>query len=453
MARLYAREPDDPDVAAFYALALLGTMSRGLIGALDSHEGHNRALAGSDAQRQVNEILQRVLRARPSHPGALHYMLHNNDDPGHARTALPAALALARLAPDSSHARHMPAHIFVQLGAWQDAESSDAAAYAASDAWVKRKGLPAALRSYHALAWREYELLQLGRYRDARATLDEIEPVVRDSGQLTLLSDLSTMRARYVVETASWHLLARQSTFGNADELFAIGMSAARTRNPDVAERARAGLAERARDEREGDLRPAIAIMEREVAASIAFFAGRRDEALAILRAAAQEEAALPAPLGLPEPIKPAPELLGEMLIDAGRAAEADAFFDASLQRNPKRSLSLAGRARAAAASGAQSRARALYTELLGNFTSADAGAPLVDEARMALAAVDTRPPVWVGLFASTGGLLIVGLIAMMIVAGAIVFRYDGARKAGRQELRKAGIQGRKPERQDRRRR
>src|SRR5207237_177203 len=82
------------------------------------------------------------------------------------------------------------------LGAWQDAESSDAAAYAASDAWVKRKGLPAALRSYHALAWREYELLQLGRYRDARATLDEIEPGGRDSGQLTLLSDLSTMRAR-----------------------------------------------------------------------------------------------------------------------------------------------------------------------------------------------------------------------------------------------------------------
>src|SRR5256886_7117554 len=361
MARLYAQEPDDPDVASFYALALLGTMARGLIGSQDPHEGHNRELAGSATQARVNEILQKVLRVHPAHPGALHYMLHDNDDPEHAPIALPAAQALARLAPDSSHARHMPSHIFVQLGAWQDAEAADAAAFAASDAWVKRKGLPATLRSYHALAWRDYELLQLGRYREARATLDEIEPVVKESGQLTLLSDLSTMRARYVVETASWHLLARQSTFGNADELFAIGMSAARTRNPDVAERARAGLAESARDEREGDLRPAIAIMEREVAAGTASFAGRRDDALAILGAAAQDEAALPAPLGLPEPIKPAPELLVEMLIDAGRAAEADAFFDASLQRNPKRSLSLAGRARAAAATGAQSRARALY--------------------------------------------------------------------------------------------
>jgi len=413
MARLYAREPDDPDVAAFYALALLGTMSRGLIGSKDPHEGHNRALAGSDIQRQVNEILQKVLAAHPSHPGALHYMLHNDDDPEHASIALPAAQALARLAPDSSHARHMPSHIFVQLGAWRDAEASDAAAFAASDAWVARKGLPRTLRSYHALAWREYELLQLGRYRDARATLDEIEPVVKESGELGLLSDLSTMRARYVVETASWRLLARQSTFGNADELFAIGMSAARTNNPDVAERARGALADRARDEREGDLRPAIAIMEREVAASLAFSAGRRDEALAILRAAAQDEAALPAPLGLPEPIKPAPELLGELLVEAGRAADADAFFDAALRRNPKRSLALAGRARAAAASGRRLQARTFYRELAANLANADPDAPLLEEARMALADGETRSPSWVGA-AVVVGVVAVGGLAML---------------------------------------
>ena len=429
MARLYAREPDDPDVAAFYALALLGTMSRGLIGAMDSHEGHNRALAGSETQREVNDILQKVLRAHPAHPGALHYLLHNNDDPEHARLALPAAQALARLAPDFSHALHMPSHIFLQLGAWRDAEASDAAAFAASDAWVKRKNLPPAMRSYHALAWREYELLQLGRYADARATLDEIEPVVRASGQLPLLSDLSTMRARYVLETASWHLLARQTTFGNADELFAIGMSAARAGNGDGAQRARAALVERARDEREGDLRPAIAVMEREVAATIAFAAGRRDEALAILGAAAQDEAALPAPLGLPQPVKPAPELLGEMLIDAGRASEADAFFDAALRRNPKRSLSLAGRARAAAAAGDRLRARTFYTELAANLASADPGTPMLDEARLELADSAARPPAGVGLFASTGGLMIVGAITAAIVAGAIVARRSRRRR------------------------
>ena len=163
--------------------------------------------------------------------------------------------------------------------------------------------------------------------------------------------------------------------------------------------------------------------MEREVAANIAFAAGRRDEALAILRAAAQDEAALPAPLGLPEPIKPAPELLGELLVDTGRAGEADAFFEAALRRNPKRSLSIAGRARAAAASGRAPGARAHYSELLANLAGADEDSALVREARAVLEQVDTRAPWWVGLFASTGGLMIVGAVVVAIVAGAIVVR------------------------------
>jgi tetratricopeptide (TPR) repeat protein len=434
MAALHAREPDDPDVASFYALALIGTMSRGLIGS-DPHEGHNRALAGSDTQRQVNGILENVLRAHPSHPGALHYFLHNNDDPDHAEAALPAARALARLAPDSSHALHMPAHIFLQVGAWKDAAASDTAAFAASDAWVKRKGLPMALRSYHALAWKQYELLQLGRYREARAALDEIEPQVNrsaaaDRSQLGLLGDLSTMRARYVVETGSWAEMARQSTFGNADELFAIGISAARTGNADVAERARAALAVRASDEREGDLRPAIAIMEREVAASLAFAAGRRDEALATLRAAADDEAQLPAPLGLPEPIKPAPELLGEMLIDAGRAGEADGFFAAALRRNPKRSLSLAGRARAAAAFGQPDRARVHYNELLANLENADADVALLAEVCCAGAPRETPPTAPQQLSASRAGLLIAGTGVVLLGVAFVVLRRRRAEPA-----------------------
>jgi tetratricopeptide (TPR) repeat protein len=435
MAQLYADAPDDPDVASFYALALLGTMSRGLIGAGDAHEGHSRELAGSETQQRVNVILDKVLRSHPTHAGALHYLLHNNDDPDHAEAALPAARALARLAPDSSHARHMPAHIFLQLGAWQEAEASDAAAFDTSDAWVKRKGLPLALRSYHALAWREYELLQLGRFRDARRTLDEIEPVVtsaQKSGQLTLLTDLSTMRARYAIETAGWSTVARQSTFGNADELFAIGLGAARTNSADVAERARAALAARVGDEREGDLRPAIAIMERAVAATIAFASGRRDEALAILRAAADEEARLPAPLGLPEPIKPAPELLGELLIEAGRAADADAFFAASLRRNRKRTLSLAGRARAAAATGQQDRAREYYREVASNLEHADAELPMLAEARAALARHNVSPSAapQQRIASRTGAIVAALLVATMAIAWLAIRRRRARRAA-----------------------
>jgi tetratricopeptide (TPR) repeat protein len=386
MARLYERFPDDADVASFYALALLGTMSRGLIGHLDAHEGHSQTLAGSDTQSRVSQILGRVLRAHPEHMGALHYLLHNDDDPGHAHLALAAARTLAQLAPDSSHARHMPSHVFLQLGLWHDAVDSDRAAFAASEAWVQRKQLNPALRSYHALAWLQYELLQLGRRQEAWATLDQIAPIVATSQSLTLLSDLSTMRARYVIESADWRRLSNQSTFGNVNELFAIGISAARTGHAALAERARQGLAERSQDPREGDLRPAAAIMEREVAAMLALDLGRGVEAVGILQAAAQSEAQLPPPLGLPEPIKPAPELLGEVLLELGRGPEAVEPFELALQRNPNRSLSVLGLARASAAAQRAEAAKGHYAAWLANMDRADADLPALGEARSAVA-------------------------------------------------------------------
>jgi hypothetical protein len=90
--------------------------------------------------------------------------------------------------------------------------------------------------------------------------------------------------------------------------------------------------------------------MEREVAALIELAAGRSEQAVAMLQAATQAELKLPPPLGLPAPIKPAPELLGEVLIDLGRPGEAVAPFRQALARNANRTLSVQGLARASAA-------------------------------------------------------------------------------------------------------
>src|SRR5206468_2841415 len=125
MGQIHARYPDDPDAAALYALALLGTMARSLIGADDAHEGRSEGLAGSETQSRVAAILEDVLKSHPDHRGALHYLLHAYDDPAHAARGLAAARAYAKTAGDSSHAQHMPAHIFLQLGKWQDAAASD----------------------------------------------------------------------------------------------------------------------------------------------------------------------------------------------------------------------------------------------------------------------------------------------------------------------------------------
>jgi tetratricopeptide (TPR) repeat protein len=94
----------------------------------------------------------------------------------------------------------------------------------------------------------------------------------------------------------------------------------------------------------------------------------------------------LPAPLGLPAPIKPAPELLGEVLVAAGRPAEAVPLFEQALRRNPNRSLSVLGLARASAAAGNADAARRQYTALLANFDNADADLPQLQEARAAVA-------------------------------------------------------------------
>jgi len=327
----------------------------------------------------------------------------------------------------------MPAHIFFQLGLWHDAARSDRAAFAESDAWVRRKKLDPALRSYHALSWWQYELLQLGRYREARATLDELAPVVKASGQLGLLSDLSSMRARMVIESADWALLATANTFGNVNELFALGMSAAHAGDAARAERARSGLAERAQDPREGDLRPAIEIMELELAAAIAHAAGRTDDAVRTLRAAAEREANLPAPLGLPAPIKPAPELLGEMLVTAGRPAEAIPFFDQALRRNPNRSLSVLGLARASAAAGDAEAARRQYTALLANFDEADADLPLLREARAATAANEAAPasPLMPARLTPSRYAWLIPLVALASIVALIVYMRATPRKKG----------------------
>ena len=403
MGGLSASYPDDPDIASLYALSLMGTVSRSLIGYGDAHDLHQPGLAGSDVQQRVAAILDRVLASHPRHPGALHYLLHDYDDPEHARLGLSAARAYANVAGGSSHALHMPSHVFLQLGLWTEAAASDKAAYAASNELVTRKSLSPAMRNYHALSWLQYELLQMGRYREAWETIGQIEPVVRASGALSrtgsslspqpLLSDLSSMRARYAIEARRWDLLAHSRDFGNANELFAIGVSAARTNDVRTADVVRQALAEKSGAEQEGDLRPAIAIMEREVAALIELAGGRRDNAIGILQAAANAENDLPAPLGLPAPVKPAPELLGEVLLEIGRPREAVEPFERTLQRHSNRSLSVLGLARAAAALGDSAAAQRRYRELLVNLEGADADLPELTEARTALARLERREP------------------------------------------------------------
>ena len=390
MSRLYEQYPTDHEVATFYALSLLGTVRPG-------DKGFRRqALAAS--------VAQRVFQENPKHPGAAHFVIHSFDDPDHAPLALPHARVYAGIAPAAPHALHMPSHIFVQLGIWEDVASSNKTAYEAAVALIKRRHLPEGREDFHTLSWLAYAHEMLGRYDAAKECLELARAAAeRNSGNPRVRSGYLSMKARYIIESQRWEKIpvtaASQSASdagahagmpgmdhggsANADELLAAGIGAAKLGDLSTAERARAELSamhERAAAGPTAYRAKPMAIMEREVAAHIALANKQPDEALRVMKEAADLELTLDRPSGPPEPIKPATELFGEMLLELNRPKEAVAQFEQSLLRIPKRTPSLFGLARAAAQAGDRATAQRRYSELVKIWAAAGPGfAPLAE--------------------------------------------------------------------------
>jgi tetratricopeptide (TPR) repeat protein len=385
MARVSAAYPADDEAACFLALALLGTIEKG------RQDVAIRERAGA--------IAEAVFARNPRHPGAAHLVIHAYDDREHAARALGAARAYAAIAPASSHALHMPAHIFLQLGMWDEAARSDAASFAASDAWVKRKGFSLASRDYHSLSWLQYEYLQQGRYRQARETLAPLEEAValnteglahEPHHQLTAEESregrsvrlLASMRARYVIETRRFADMRGQKSFDNLDELFAAGMSAAILGDlPRAKETARL-LGLQVAGETDAIEKQLARVMEKEMAGMVAIAEQRTEEGVGLLREATALEDTIPKPIGRPYPVKGSHELLAEILLGLRRFPESAEQFRRSLDRVANRSLSVLGLARATREMGDRDHARELYRQFLANWRLADAELPEREEAR-----------------------------------------------------------------------
>ena len=373
MESVVASYPKDDDAACVLALALFGRVQ----------------LLGDEPRilEKAGTIAERVLGRNASHPGAAHLIIHAYDDRERAARALPAARAYAHIAPASSHARHMPSHIFLQLGLWQAAAASDEAAFRVTDDWVRRTGRSLAERDYHPQTWLVYEYLQLGRYADAKRAMAPFEAALAQAKNPGLENELATLRAYYLVESRRWSEVKGRDAFANIDELFAIALAAAQLRDLDRAEAARAVLEKIAASDPNVDRRAMGAVMERQIAGAIALADGQKDVAVSALRAAVALEDRLPRPVGRPHPIKPSHELLGEMLLDLGRPAEARTYFKQALWRAANRSLSVLGLARAAVRLREVDEATRQYQQLLANWRRADAGLPELKEARAYLAA------------------------------------------------------------------
>jgi hypothetical protein len=356
LAAMHAQWPDDHEVATWYALSLLGTVR-------PTDRGFRRqALAAS--------IAQKVFAENPKHPGAAHFIIHAFDDPDHAPLALSAARLYAGIAPSAAHALHMPSHIFVQRGMWQDVRTSNIAAYKAATELNARMKLAEGREDFHTLGWLQYANLMLGNIDDAQQNVAWAKQAAdRNPANAGIRNGYLGMLARLILETENWKLAldapAAPVAPGAPDAhagmpgmsmpagntwIFITGYAAAKRGDVKTAEAAEAQL-RGAREKLEGGANPyqarPVAIMEKQVAALIRSARGQKDEALKLAKEAMEIELAMSAPSGPPDPIKPAPEFYGELLLDSGRNSEAAAALELSLQRTPNRTPSVKAMQRA----------------------------------------------------------------------------------------------------------
>ena len=394
MARMYAQYPEDHEVDILYALSLLGTVRPG-------DPGYRRqALAAS--------IAFKVFGENAKHPGAAHFIIHSFDDPEHAILALPAANAYAKIAPSAAHALHMPSHIYVQLGMWQQVAASNVDAYKAAMDVNARLKLAEGREDFHTLSWLAYANLMLGKFDDAKQNVALAKQAVdRNPGNRGILSGYQGMRARYILETAQWEKLALEPAApaaadahagmpgmasmpgmaqydGNSTWVFIVGLSASKMGDSATATAAEARLRamrEKAEAGPNAYAAKPVIILHKELSAVLNAAGGKTDEALRLAKEASDLELTMSAPSGPVDPIKPAVELYGELLLDASKAGEAASAFEASLLRTPKRTPSLLGAARAYQRAGNAAAARQRYTELAG-MPGAAPNSPAMQEAQ-----------------------------------------------------------------------
>jgi tetratricopeptide (TPR) repeat protein len=360
MERMNERWPDDHEISIFYALSILGTVRRG-------DQGFRRqALAAS--------ICLDIFAKNENHPGAAHFIIHSFDDPDHAILALPAAKVYARIAPAAGHALHMPSHIFVQLGMWQEAVDSNIEAYDVLVAVNQKYGLPEGREDFHALTWLAYANLMLGHDDRANENLSQaLAAVERNPGDERVLDGYLLIRGRHIIETGQWQdvaLDASDSVGGrNAHWVSVVGMSAAHrgdTKTATAAIDRLETLQNQAAADSKNYQAMQIAIIKKEVIAVSSLLSGDKQSAIDVAREAAEMEMReMNAPFGPPIPMKPAIELYGDILLAVDQPAEALVAYERSLQRIPQRTPSMLGLVKAANAAGDKDAADEMLSKVL----------------------------------------------------------------------------------------
>lgn len=366
MEAVAARYPDDVEAQILYALLLNVT-------ALPT----DKTFAN---QRKAAAILEPLFEKYPHHPGIAHYLIHTYDYANLAEKGLPFARAYAGIAPSVPHALHMPSHIFSRVGLWREMVESNQASYLAAKAELSEKTLGiGTYDALHAMDYLVFGHLQQAQDKAAKQLVDEVAAIRKVNVENFVAAyAFAAIPSRYALERGDWKRAAALQLspadlawgkFPQAEAIlvFARGLGAARIGNVAAARR---------------DVERLQALKETMTAAKIGYWAGqtefqiktvnawiayaekRRDEALQLMRAAAELEEASDKHPVTPGNIVPSRELLGEMLMALKQPTQALTEFERSLKRDPNRFRGIYGAAHAAEASGNRAAAKDYYAKL-----------------------------------------------------------------------------------------
>ncbi len=352
---LAAKYPDDDEAQIFYALYLAGTQ-------LPSDQSYSAYLKAAG-------ILEKQFAKHPDHPGVAHYLIHSYDAPPIAQQGMPAARLYARIAPDAPHALHMPSHIFTRVGAWADSVATNRR----SAAVAQKSNEPD--DALHAMDYMTYAYLQLARDSDARKTFDEARALTgTNPARATAPYALAAMPARYALERGDWGEAAQLAPspsrypFTEAITHFARALGAARSGSPAAAQKdveRIAALRDQLKAAKNEYWANEVEVMRLSSLAWTALAQKKTDEALGFMRQAADIEDGSEKNIVTPGRILPARELLGDMLVELKRPAEALKEYEGSQLREPNRYRGLYGAGQAAAQSGNRDNARHYFSKLI----------------------------------------------------------------------------------------
>jgi len=375
MEKVHRDFPDDAEGAAFYALSVVN---------LAEHEDQlvNR--------KKAIAILDPLFVQHPDNPGVVHYLIHAADTPELAPQGLAAARRYAQIAPDSSHALHMPSHIFLRLGLWQESIDSNIAA-AASAAKATEAHQADATYQLHAMDFLNYSYLQSGQEGKARQVLADLKLVPGASAD-DLAEHEGWFASRDALELHRWTEAASlpipNIEISRVDATYLVRtIGAARSGDAKAARANLKKLNEALSAEHHemkhmgygGSFGPSIE--QEQASAWVEFAEGKMDAAMKDLKAAAERQEAE----GVDSLAMPAREMLGDMLLELKRPSEALEAYRTALKRSPNRFDTLWGAAQAAQSIGDASAAKNFYAKLV-EVSGSGADRPELQEARGYLA-------------------------------------------------------------------